>query len=157
MVKMIERKKMKFILLVVILLVSQLILSCSEDVKSDMAGSNSPVKELKIIDHVIGDGTAILNNHRAAVHYTGWLYDETAEDKKGKKFDSSHDRKRPFIFNVGNKDVIEGWEKGMLGMNAGGKRTLIIPPHMAYGEKGAGNSIPPNAALIFDIDLLQAR
>lgn len=118
--------------------------------------ANSNVKELQIIDLKVGDGHEARTNFRVAVHYTGWLYDENAEDHKGKKFDSSFDRKRPFVFSLGNKDVIAGWDKGIVGMKMGGKRRLIIPPHMAYGAKGFPPVIPPNAALVFDIELLQA-
>jgi len=144
----------KILSLVAILLISGLFAACSNNAMPPV--SHSSVKELKIIDTVIGDGNLIKNNHRVAVHYTGWLYDENAADKKGAKFDSSYDRRRPFVFSLGNKSVIEGWETGLLGMKTGGKRTLIIPPEMAYGAKGSGSAIPPNAALIFDIELLRA-
>ncbi|MDH3326660.1 MAG: FKBP-type peptidyl-prolyl cis-trans isomerase [Gammaproteobacteria bacterium] len=131
--------------------------ACSNKENETAAALNlSSVTQLKIIDSLEGDGKKVKNNHRVAVHYTGWLYDEAAVDKKGKKFDSSYDRSRPFVFSIGNKDVIAGWEQGLMGMKVGGKRTLIIPPELGYGAKGAGSSIPPNAALIFDIDLLQA-
>jgi len=133
-----------------------LLAACGAQVSEPVVIQESSVKELKIIDHVIGDGTKTRNSQRVAVHYTGWLYDENATDFKGEKFDSSYDRKRPFVFSLGNKAVIDGWEKGLLGMKAGGKRTLIIPPHMGYGSRGAGSSIPPNAALVFDIELLKA-
>jgi peptidylprolyl isomerase len=85
------------------------------------------------------------------VHYTGWLYDNGA---KGKKFDSSRDRGEPFAFILGNGDVIQGWDSGVAGMKVGGTRTLIIPPAAGYGARGAGADIPPNATLIFDIELL---
>ena len=136
-----------------------LLVACSgkEDAKNSPATTvESPVTELQIIDVASGDGKKAKRNFRVAVHYTGWLYDESAPDKKGKKFDSSHDRKQPFVFSLGNKSVIEGWEQGVEGMQVGGKRTLIIPPHMGYGAKGFPPVIPPNAALVFDIELLQA-
>lgn len=145
----------KYLSVLLIIVLAGMFSGCSEDADAPVV-SNSSVTELKIIDSVIGDGKLIKNNHRVAVHYTGWLYDENAVDKKGKKFDSSYDRSRPFIFSLGNKNVIAGWDTGLLGMKIGGKRTLIIPPELAYGSKGAGDSIPPNAALIFDIELLQA-
>lgn len=85
------------------------------------------------------------------VHYTGWLY---VDGKRGKKFDSSVDRGQPFIFQLGVGQVIEGWDTGMIGMNVGGKRTLIIPANAGYGDEGAGADIPPGATLIFDVELL---
>jgi len=147
-------KKFVFVLLVLIFGIS----ACSEQSSNEdmAAATHSVVKELEIIDLDLGDGKEAKNSKRVAVHYTGWLYDESAADKKGKKFDSSYDRKRPLVFSLGNKDVIQGWEKGLLKMKVGGKRTLIIPPHMGYGSKGYPPVIPPNAALIFDIELLQA-
>jgi len=91
------------------------------------------------------------------VHYTGWLYDEKAEGFKGKKFDSSVDRKQPFDFALGAGQVIQGWDKGVAGMKIGGVRKLIIPPHMGYGAAGAGGVIPPNAVLHFDVELLKVQ
>jgi FKBP-type peptidyl-prolyl cis-trans isomerase len=88
------------------------------------------------------------------VHYTGWLFDPNAPDKKGKKFDSSHDRGEPFRFRLGAGQVIQGWDKGVLGMKVGGMRRLTIPPELGYGARGAGNVIPPNAMLIFEVELL---
>ncbi len=88
------------------------------------------------------------------VHYTGWLFDPNAPDKKGKKFDSSHDRGEPFRFRLGAGLVIQGWDKGVLGMKVGGMRRLTIPPELGYGARGAGNVIPPNAMLIFEVELL---
>lgn len=86
------------------------------------------------------------------VHYTGWLYND---GQKGAKFDSSVDRGEPFEFNLGAGDVIPGWDQGVVGMKEGGKRTLIIPARLAYGSRGAGGVIPPNATLMFDIELIQ--
>lgn len=106
------------------------------------------------IDTKVGSGEEAEIGKTANVHYTGWLYDETAADKKGKKFDSSLDRKEHFSFMLGAGRVIKGWDKGVQGMKVGGQRTLIIPPSMAYGERGAGNIIPPNATLIFDVELV---
>lgn len=146
-------KKLIFIILVLVSFIS----ACSKNTaETEVAVSHPFVKELQIIDVKVGDGKPAKINHRIAVHYTGWLYDDSAEDKKGEKFDSSYDRKRPFVFSLGNKDVIQGWEQGLLNMQVGGKRTLIIPPHMGYGAKGYPPVIPPNSALIFDIELLQA-
>ena len=92
-----------------------------------------------------------------SVHYTGWLYNETKTDKKGKKFDSSVDRGQPFEFRLGAGQVIRGWDEGVAGMKIGGKRTLIIPASLGYGARGAGGVIPPNATLKFDVELLDAH
>jgi len=113
--------------------------------------------QLQKIDTVTGTGAEAVKGKIAVVHYTGWLYDEFATDKKGKKFDSSLDRQSPFSFPVGGGRVISGWDEGVQGMKVGGKRTLIIPPYMAYGARGAGGVIPPNATLIFDIELLDVK
>ena len=91
------------------------------------------------------------------VHYTGWLYDPSKPDQKGAKFDSSRDRQVPFGFIIGAGRVIKGWDEGVVGMKVGGQRTLIIPPAMAYGERGAGGVIPPNATLIFDVELVEVK
>jgi rhodanese-related sulfurtransferase len=109
--------------------------------------SSALAGELKITDLKVGDGTEAVEGAEVTVHYTGWLMD-------GTKFDSSVDRGDPFTFTPGSGDVIAGWEKGVIGMKIGGKRELIIPPEMGYGERGAGGVIPPNATLKFEIELL---
>ena len=91
------------------------------------------------------------------VHYTGWLYDQNQPERKGSKFDSSRDRNEPFSFNLGGGQVIPGWDEGVVGMKVGGQRTLTIPPDKAYGSSGAGGVIPPNATLVFDIELLDVK
>ena len=91
------------------------------------------------------------------VHYTGWLFDAAAPDNKGRKFDSSRDRGQPFSFPLGEGYVIQGWDKGVEGMQVGGQRTLTIPPELGYGARGAGGVIPPNATLVFDVELLDVR
>ena len=91
------------------------------------------------------------------VHYTGWLYDPGLADKKGRKFDSSLDRGSPFSFPLGGGRVIRGWDEGVAGMRVGGRRTLVIPPEMAYGSRGAGGVIPPDATLIFEVELVAVR
>jgi len=110
---------------------------------------------LKYTDTKIGDGASAKAGNKVSVNYTGWLYENGA---KGKKFDSSLDRGQPFQFTLGAKQVIAGWDEGVAGMKVGGKRTLIIPPELGYGARGAGGgAIPPNATLIFDVDLLQVQ
>jgi FKBP-type peptidyl-prolyl cis-trans isomerase FkpA len=110
--------------------------------------------QLKITELKPGTGPAINAGQTAVVHYTGWLYVEDAPDHKGKKFDSSVDRKEPFKFPLGGGRVIAGWDQGVKGMKIGGKRTLILKPELGYGARGAGGAIPPNAMLIFDVELL---
>ncbi len=112
------------------------------------------VTELMQTDVKIGTGEGATGGHVVKVHYTGWLYDATAPQKKGEKFDSSVDRGTPFTFPLGSGRVIKGWDQGVVGMKIGGQRTLIIPAHLAYGSRGAGDSIPPNAVLVFDVELL---
>ncbi|MBT9612167.1 MAG: FKBP-type peptidyl-prolyl cis-trans isomerase [Burkholderiales bacterium] len=108
-------------------------------------------------DHKVGDGTVAVAGNKVTVHYTGWLYDAAAKDNKGKKFDSSRDRNDPFTFGLGASQVIRGWDEGVAGMKIGGQRTLIIPPQMGYGSRGAGGVIPPNATLVFDVELLGVK
>ncbi len=110
--------------------------------------------ELQKIDTQVGTGREAEPGFNVTVHYTGWLYDATAEGGKGKKFDSSLERGQPFNFFLGAGQVIQGWDEGFAGMKIGGKRTLIIPSEMGYGARGAGGAIPPNANLIFDVELL---
>ncbi|WP_298255672.1 FKBP-type peptidyl-prolyl cis-trans isomerase [Bradyrhizobium sp.] len=109
---------------------------------------------LQIIDTKVGTGPMPKPGQICVVHYTGWLYEE---GKKGKKFDSSVDRNEPLEFPVGQRKVIAGWDEGVSSMKVGGKRTLIIPPALGYGARGAGGVIPPNATLIFDVELLGVR
>jgi len=112
------------------------------------------VTELIKKDTVLGEGREAEAGFNVTVHYTGWLYDPSKADGKGIKFDSSLDRHEPFVFFLGGGQVIQGWDEGFAGMKVGGKRTLIIPPHMGYGVHGAGGVIPSNATLIFDVELL---
>ena len=101
-----------------------------------------------------GEGAEAKAGQYVSVHYTGWLYDDAAAEHKGKKFDSSRDRGQPFEFPLGQGHVIKGWDVGVAGMKVGGQRTLIIPSEMGYGSRGAGGVIPPNATLVFDVELL---
>jgi len=106
---------------------------------------------LKYTDTKTGDGATATPGNKVSVHYTGWLYNNAT---KGAKFDSSVDRGQPFQFTLGAHQVIAGWDEGVAGMKVGGKRTLIIPPELGYGSRGAGEVIPPNATLMFDVELL---
>jgi peptidylprolyl isomerase len=106
---------------------------------------------LQYWDITVGTGTAATSGKSVTVHYTGWL------DKGGKKFDSSVDRGQPFMFQLGAGQVIKGWDEGVSGMKIGGKRQLRIPPELGYGARGAGGVIPPNATLIFDVELLGVK
>jgi FKBP-type peptidyl-prolyl cis-trans isomerase len=108
-------------------------------------------------DTTTGGGAEAVSGRRVVVHYTGWLYDESAADKKGRKFDSSKDRNEPFEFSLGAGEVIRGWDEGVKGMKVGGTRVLTIPPDMGYGARGAGGVIPPNATLLFEVELLDVR
>ena len=109
---------------------------------------------LKIIDTQPGTGASPKTGQTCVMHYTGWLYENAT---KGKKFDSSVDRNEPFEFKIGVGQVIRGWDEGVSTMKVGGKRTLIIPPELGYGARGAGGVIPPNATLIFDVELLGVK
>jgi FKBP-type peptidyl-prolyl cis-trans isomerase len=120
-------------------------------------GENNNVAELIRQDQVVGTGAEAQSGHAVTVHYTGWLYEAARADHKGTKFDSSRDRNEPFLFNLGAGEVIPGWDQGVAGMKVGGRRVLTIPPDMGYGARGAGGVIPPNATLLFDVELLEVR
>ena len=105
---------------------------------------------LQYEDAVVGEGAEATKGKQVAVHYTGWL-------TNGSKFDSSKDRNEPFEFSLGARHVIAGWDEGVQGMQEGGKRKLTIPPELGYGARGAGGVIPPNATLIFDVELLGVK
>ena len=115
--------------------------------------SSMDIPTLRVLDRTVGTGPDATNGRLVTVHYTGWLYSDTAADNKGAQFDSSRDRNQPFSFVLGTGNVIQGWHQGVLGMRVGGTRTLQIPSNLAYGSSGRG-SIPPNSALVFDIELL---
>jgi FKBP-type peptidyl-prolyl cis-trans isomerase len=108
------------------------------------------MEEMQIEDLTLGTGSEAKKGQLAVVHYTGWLTD-------GSKFDSSKDRSDPFSFALGGGMVIRGWDEGVVGMKIGGKRKLTIPPHMGYGARGAGGVIPPNATLVFEVELLDVK
>jgi FKBP-type peptidyl-prolyl cis-trans isomerase FkpA len=107
---------------------------------------------MQVKDTTVGTGSEATAGKNVTVHYTGWLSDG---GKRGKKFDSSKDRGDPFVFPLGAGHVIKGWDQGVQGMKEGGTRELTIPPEMGYGARGAGNVIPPNATLIFEVELLK--
>ena len=115
------------------------------------------ITKLVKTDNKLGAGDKATAGREVAVHYTGWLYDVSAAGNKGKKFDSSRDRGAPIEFQLGAGMVIDGWEQGIEGMKVGGQRTLIIPPHLGYGARGAPGAIPPNATLLFDVELMGVR
>lgn len=123
---------------------------------SPSAASEAPaITELQKTDVVKGTGEGISAGQTAVVHYTGWVYDASAPDHKGKQFDSSRGRGKPFRFAIGEGRVIRGWDEGVQGMQPGGQRQLVIPAELGYGATGAGGGvIPPNATLLFDIELL---
>jgi FKBP-type peptidyl-prolyl cis-trans isomerase FkpA len=109
------------------------------------------MSELQKIDTVVGEGKEAAAGNHVDVHYTGWLFNDGVQ---GAKFDSSKDRNDPFVFSLGAGMVIRGWDDGVQGMKVGGTRVLVIPPELGYGPRGAGGVIPPNATLVFEVDLL---
>ena len=109
---------------------------------------------LQYDDTTLGSGAEAVQGLRVKVHYTGWLHDPAAPNGRGAKFDSSKDRGDPFGFPLGAGNVIRGWDEGVQGMKVGGTRVLLIPPELGYGARGAGGVIPPNATLVFEVELL---
>jgi peptidylprolyl isomerase len=139
----------------IISMVAVLSISASDMVMAQTAGkATSMPSGLQIIDTTVGAGATPKAGQTCVMHYTGWLYENGA---KGKKFDSSVDRGQPFEFPIGAGRVIKGWDEGVATMKVGGKRTLIIPPKLGYGERGAGGVIPPNATLMFEVELLGVK
>jgi len=131
--------------------------ACSGNDDKTGAGAMDNITSLQVTDTKVGSGAEAKPGSEVTVHYTGWLYDGKAADRHGKKFDSSKDRNDPFNFKLGAGQVIRGWDQGVAGMKVGGSRTLVIPSDLAYGARGAGGVIPPNATLVFDVDLLNVR
>jgi len=115
---------------------------------------NKTASGLSYEDSVVGTGASPQKGQTCSMHYTGWLWEDNA---KGAKFDSSHDRGKPFEFPLGLGRVIKGWDEGVASMQVGGKRTLLIPAELGYGARGAGGVIPPNATLLFEVELLGVR
>lgn len=119
--------------------------------------ADSGISALQQTDVTPGAGAEARPGMTVKVHYIGWLYNATTADHRGQKFDSSKDSNTPFEFRLGAGEVIEGWDKGVAGMKVGGTRLLTIPPAMGYGARGAGGVIPPNATLLFEVELLDVR
>jgi FKBP-type peptidyl-prolyl cis-trans isomerase FkpA len=118
--------------------------------ETNLMPSTTTASGLQIEELVVGSGNAATAGQKVSVHYTGWL-------TNGTKFDSSKDRGEPFIFPLGKGHVIRGWDEGVAGMKVGGKRKLTIPPQLGYGARGAGGVIPPNATLVFEVELLDVK
>ena len=119
--------------------------------------ADTGISQLQMVDTKVGTGAEAVAGRVVRVHYTGWLFDNSKGDKRGAKFDSSKDRNDPFEFPLGGGQVIPGWDKGFAGMKVGGTRVLTIPPDMGYGARGAGGVIPPNATLVFEVELLEVK
>lgn len=147
----------KFILVFSVILLNIDLASAESQIAQKEIKLEKNITTLVIKDTVLGNGRQAEKGLAVTVHYSGWLYDPNQKDGKGKKFDSSLDRNDPFVFNLGGGQVIRGWDDGVDGMKIHGKRTLIIPPDMGYGSRGAGGVIPPNATLIFEVELLGVK
>jgi FKBP-type peptidyl-prolyl cis-trans isomerase FkpA len=119
--------------------------------------AESGIRQLQKEDVNVGEGNEARSGRVVRVHYTGWLFDPAAANKRGQKFDSSKDSNQPFEFTLGAREVIPGWDEGVAGMKVGGTRILTIPPDMGYGARGAGGVIPPNATLVFEVELLEVK
>jgi FKBP-type peptidyl-prolyl cis-trans isomerase FkpA len=127
----------------------------SDDGDADAALSQTTMADLSIKDVKVGDGETAAPGRTVRVHYTGWLYHPTKEGNRGRQFDSSREGREPFEFRLGEGNVIPGWDQGVAGMKVGGTRVLVIPARLAYGPQGAGNGvIPPNATLVFEVELV---
>ena len=150
-------KVIKFILAFGIILINIDLAFAESKISQKELKLEKNITTLVIRDTTLGNGRQAEKGLAVTVHYTGWLYDPNQKDGKAKKFDSSLDRNDPFVFNLGGGQVIRGWDDGVDGMKIHGKRTLIIPPDMGYGSRGAGGVIPPNATLIFDVELLGVK
>lgn len=141
----------------ILLLIASLVLGGCDSVPTQVSQQEIPMSELIKHDLVLGEGAEAVSGKRISVHYTGWLFDANAENHRGRKFDSSKDRGQPFGFQLGAGQVIQGWDQGFSGMKVGGTRLLTIPAELGYGARGAGGVIPPNATLIFEVELLDVK
>ena len=137
-----------------LLLVMTTVLSSGSKAQTTGKSMTTTPSGLQFSDTTVGTGALPKTGQTCVMHYTGWLYNDGV---KGKKFDSSVDRGDPFEFSIGRGQVIGGWDEGVATMKVGGKRTLIIPPALGYGARGAGGVIPPNATLMFDVELLSVK
>jgi FKBP-type peptidyl-prolyl cis-trans isomerase FkpA len=159
------------VMVLAMVLASLVIVACSRSEKPDSAApspaeaapapaatnpTGTDTMPLQKTDLSPGNGVEIKSGQTALVHYTGWLYDTAAPENKGKQFDSSVGGE-PFEFPLGASAVIQGWDQGVVGMKVGGKRRLVIPPELGYGNRGAGGVIPPGATLVFDVELVEIR
>jgi peptidylprolyl isomerase len=154
---MMQRLRIRQLLTVLVVALSgfSTLLTASEGALAQSKGKTmTTASGLQIIDTKEGTGASPKSGQTCVMHYTGWLYEN---GQKGKKFDSSVDRNEPFEFPIGQRRVIAGWDEGVATMKVGGKRTLIIPPALGYGARGAGGVIPPNATLMFDVELLGVK
>lgn len=142
--------------LLAIIFAAMMAVACgkSGDEAADGSAATAAPTELQSTTLAEGDGAEAVAGSNVTVHYTGWLFDGAAENNQGQKFDSSLDRSRPFSFPLGAGRVIQGWDQGVVGMKVGEKRRLVIPSHLGYGDRGAGNVIPGGATLVFDVELL---
>ncbi len=149
---------MRATVLTAILLVAA---GCRDNAVSDLPEgepmADTGVTQLQKTDTKVGAGADARPGRVVRVHYTGWLYDASRPDTRGQKFDSSKDANQPFEFTLGAQEVIPGWDEGVAGMKVGGTRILTVPPAMAYGPRGAGGVIPPNATLVFEVELLDVK
>jgi FKBP-type peptidyl-prolyl cis-trans isomerase len=151
-----ERSLTRWLFVLIFPLVLATAMACSQAASPTTQGLSVKTTEvtmpdgLKFTDDQVGTGTEAQKGKTVSVHYTGWLLD-------GTKFDSSRDRNQPFSFPLGQGQVIKGWDEGVAGMKVGGKRTLVIPPDLGYGARGAGGVIPPNATLKFEVELLDVK
>jgi FKBP-type peptidyl-prolyl cis-trans isomerase FkpA len=128
-----------------------------QDPQADAQLAQADLTDLRVIDLSEGSGDEAQPGQRVTVHYTGWLYNPTRPDDKGREFDSSRKRGQPFTFRLGQGEVIEGWDLGVAGMREGGQRRLVVPARLAYGSRQMGEAIPPNATLVFDVELVTAE
>ena len=132
--------------------------SVSRSIRPETVAAWATIKDLQVTDIVTGTGPSVGTASAVELHYDGWLYDPDAPEHRGYKFDSSRDRGRPFQFRVGSGIVIKGWDDGVGGMKVGGKRQIIVPARLGYGDRGAGGGvIPGGAALVFELELLRLQ
>jgi FKBP-type peptidyl-prolyl cis-trans isomerase FkpA len=144
--------------LLVVVLLALVAAGCErQDPQDDAQLAQSDLTDLRVIDLSEGSGDEAQPGQRVTVHYTGWLYNPTRPDDKGREFDSSRKRGQPFTFRLGQGEVIEGWDLGVAGMREGGQRRLVVPARLAYGSRQMGEAIPPNATLVFDVELVAAE